>query len=73
MTNKEFTNIVRYLVLANLSIQRTSLSARRRAARSYTMNTNLQLEANLLDAQIAALDEYELSFLETCSISEGEK
>lgn len=56
MTNEEMAQMVNQLVLANLSIQRTSLSARRKAARNYSMNTDLQLEANLLDAQIAALD-----------------
>lgn len=43
------------LLLANIDIQLESLEARRDAASNYVYNSNMQIEAELLDKQIEAL------------------
>ncbi len=50
------SNLAKNLTLINIEIQICSLEARRDKARQFILNSDLMLEADLLDAQIKALE-----------------
>lgn len=58
------------ILLGVLKVERLSLQARRRKALAFSMNTDMVVEAQLLEAQIEALTT-EIKSIERCS--DGQK